>query len=63
MNSMFLSSLCLRRTTATAPTRVSRTASTARPLEAGRRNWTSTDTPSTSLSTHGRRYVPSYLSS
>lgn len=51
-----LHSCCPQRRTATAPTPVSPTASTGRPLEAGRRSWTSTDTRSTCPSTRRRRW-------
>lgn len=54
--SFALLSRCPLRRTATARTPASRTASTGRPLEAGRRSWTNTDTPSMCLNTHRRRW-------
>ena len=51
-----LHSCCPQKKTVTAPTPVSPTASTGRPLEAGLRSWTNTDTRSTCLNTHRRRY-------
>lgn len=50
-----LFSLSRQRKTVSAPTPASLTASTDRPLEAGPRSWTSTDTPFMCPTTHRRR--------